>query len=99
MLDEGGSIVLVRLAHERIWYDAYACSLTLLRNCLQEDSLPILIGFRPYQGNVWVRDSVWIIATLARTGHPSEALAALRALRKILKRHCDHCNPNGFTSM
>jgi hypothetical protein len=64
-------------------------SLTLLRNCLQEDNLPILIGFRPYQGNVWIRDSIWIIATLARAGHPAEAAGALHALKKILRKRKD----------
>lgn len=64
-------------------------SLTLLKSCLQENSLPILVGFRPYQGNVWIRDSIWIIATLAGAGHTNEAVSALRALKKILKKRKD----------
>lgn len=64
-------------------------SLTLLKTSLQENGLPIMIGFKPYQGNVWIRDSVWIIATLAATGHSGDAVASLLALRKLIKKRSD----------
>jgi len=64
-------------------------SLTLLRMSIQHDGSPVIIGFRPYQGNVWVRDSVWIAATLAMTGHQEEALQIMRRMRTLVKTQAD----------
>lgn len=60
---------------------------TLLKMSLQQDGTPIIIGFRPYQGNVWIRDSLWIASTLALAGHREEAVQALYAtLGYLLER-------------
>lgn len=60
---------------------------TLLKMSLQKDSTPILIGFKPYQGNVWIRDSLWIVSTLALAGHIEDAVKALYAtLGYLIKR-------------
>ncbi|BAS28347.1 glycoside hydrolase family 15 protein [Limnochorda pilosa] len=72
------------------WLDhLWRVSLSLLRTSLQEDGLPVLVGFRPYQGNVWVRDSVWIARALAATGHLDESLRILRALRALVRERGD----------
>lgn len=60
---------------------------TVLKMSLQKDGTPILIGFRPYQGNVWIRDSLWIVSTLALSGHLDDAVKALYAtLRYLIER-------------
>lgn len=57
---------------------------TLTKMSLQRDGTPIIIGFRPYQGNVWIRDSLWIASTLALTGHLEDAVRALYATLSYL---------------
>ncbi|MBM7541249.1 glycoside hydrolase family 15 protein [Amphibacillus cookii] len=52
---------------------------TLTKMSLQKDGTPIIIGFKPYQGNVWIRDSLWIASTLALAGHLEDAVRALYA--------------------
>lgn len=64
-------------------------SSTLLKMSLQQDGTPILIGFKPYQGNVWIRDSIWIASTLALAGHQEEAVKALYATLSYLKKRPD----------
>ncbi|WP_223070204.1 glycoside hydrolase family 15 protein [Paenibacillus caui] len=60
---------------------------TLLKMSLQRDGTPIMIGFQPYQGNVWIRDSLWITSTLALAGHLEDAVRALYAtLGYLIKR-------------
>ncbi|MEL7598109.1 MAG: hypothetical protein AAGU01_07895, partial [Clostridiaceae bacterium] len=55
--------ILISLPPHLQYY--WRVSNSLLRMSLQKNGAPILIGFRPYQGNVWVRDGIWIITTLA----------------------------------
>ncbi len=62
---------------------------TLLKMSLQENGTPILIGFKPYQGNVWIRDSLWIVSTLALAGHMEEAVKSLYATLCYLKERPD----------
>jgi len=62
---------------------------SLLRMSLQENGAPILIGFRPYQGNVWIRDGIWIITTLALAGHLKESTKGLYSLVDYLKERSD----------
>lgn len=57
---------------------------TLIKMSLQSDGTPIIIGFRPYQGNVWIRDSLWIASTLALAGHLDDAVRALYATLSYL---------------
>lgn len=60
---------------------------TLTKMSLQKDGTPIIIGFKPYQGNVWIRDSLWIATTLALAGHLEDAVKALYAtLSYLIKR-------------
>jgi len=62
---------------------------TLLKMSLQKDGTPILIGFKPYQGNVWIRDSLWIVSTLALAGHIKDAVKALYATLSYLMERPD----------
>lgn len=62
---------------------------SLLRMSLQQNGAPILIGFKPYQGNVWIRDGIWIITTLALAGHLEEASKGLYSLASYLKERPD----------
>lgn len=62
---------------------------SLLRMSLQENGAPILIGFKPYQGNVWIRDGIWIVTTLALAGHLEEAVKGLYSLASYLKKRPD----------
>lgn len=57
---------------------------TLTKMSLQKDGTPIIIGFKPYQGNVWIRDSLWITSTLALAGHIEDAVRALYATLSYL---------------
>lgn len=57
---------------------------TLTKMSLQKDGTPIIIGFKPYQGNVWIRDSLWIASTLALAGHLEDAVNALYATLSYL---------------
>ncbi len=57
---------------------------TLTKMSLQKDGTPIIIGFKPYQGNVWIRDSLWITSTLALAGHLEDAVRALYATLSYL---------------
>lgn len=57
---------------------------TLTKMSLQKDGTPIIIGFKPYQGNVWIRDSLWIASTLALAGHLEDAVKALYATLSYL---------------
>ncbi|GEM_PF-4161439 len=71
--------------YEYLW----KVSLSLLRMALQHDGKPIMIGFSPYQGNVWVRDGIWMVLTLAKTGHTEEAIQGLRGIVRLLKKRPD----------
>lgn len=62
---------------------------TLLKMSLQKDGTPIIIGFKPYQGNVWIRDSLWIASTLALAGHKGDAVRALYATLSYLVKRPD----------
>ncbi|EKQ58159.1 MULTISPECIES: glycoside hydrolase family 15 protein [unclassified Clostridium] len=62
---------------------------SLLRMSLQKNGAPILIGFQPYQGNVWIRDGIWIVTTLALSGHFEEATKGLYSLIGYLKERPD----------
>lgn len=62
---------------------------SLIRMSLQENGAPILIGFKPYQGNVWIRDGIWIVTTLALAGHLEEAVKGLYSLVSYLKERPD----------
>lgn len=62
---------------------------SLIRMSLQENGAPILIGFKPYQGNVWIRDGIWIVTTLALAGHLEEAVKGLYSLVSYLKKRPD----------
>ncbi|OIJ21851.1 hypothetical protein BKP45_03920 [Anaerobacillus alkalidiazotrophicus] len=57
---------------------------TVAKMSMQKDGTPIIIGFRPYQGNVWIRDSLWIASTLALSGHYEDAIHALYATLSYL---------------
>ncbi|UTR16488.1 glycoside hydrolase family 15 protein [Salipaludibacillus sp. LMS25] len=57
---------------------------TLIKMSLQSDGTPIIIGFKPYIGNVWIRDSLWVAATLALAGHLEDAVKALYATLSYL---------------
>lgn len=78
---------LVNLSHDLQYY--WRISNSLLRMSLQENGAPILIGFQPYQGNVWVRDGIWIITTLALAGHLEESKKGLYSLASYLKERED----------
>ncbi|MCF6094246.1 hypothetical protein L1765_09745 [Microaerobacter geothermalis] len=71
------------------WQYYWNTSLRLLRTSIQQDGSPIMVGFAPYQGNVWVRDGVWIIDTLLKTGHIKEAVQGLRRICSLLKKRPD----------
>jgi GH15 family glucan-1,4-alpha-glucosidase len=62
---------------------------TLTKMSLQKDGTPIIIGFKPYQGNVWIRDSLWIASTLALAGHLEDAVRALYATLSYLVERPD----------
>lgn len=62
---------------------------SILRMSLQENGAPILIGFKPYQGNVWIRDGIWIVTTLALSGHLEEAQKGLYSLTSYLRERQD----------
>lgn len=62
---------------------------SLLRMSLQENGAPILIGFKPYQGNVWIRDGIWIVTTLALAGHLQDAMNGLYSLASYLRERPD----------
>ncbi|MDA7025142.1 glycoside hydrolase family 15 protein [Bacillus sp. CLL-7-23] len=62
---------------------------TLAKMSLQSDGTPIIIGFKPYQGNVWIRDSLWITTTLALAHHLDDAVRALYATLSYLKKRPD----------
>lgn len=62
---------------------------SLLRMSLQENGAPILIGFKPYQGNVWIRDGIWIVTTLALAGHFEEAIKGLYSLISYIRKRPD----------
>ncbi|MGM7721684.1 glycoside hydrolase family 15 protein [Metabacillus sp. Hm71] len=62
---------------------------TLTKMSLQKDGTPIIIGFKPYQGNVWIRDSLWIASTLALAGHHEDAVRALYATLSYLVERPD----------
>ena len=64
-------------------------SCSLLRMSMQLDGSPIITGFRPYQGNVWIRDGIWMITTLAYLRHFSEATAGLYRILNLLKVRSD----------
>ncbi|WP_209125180.1 glycoside hydrolase family 15 protein [Alkalihalobacillus sp. BA299] len=57
---------------------------TLTKMSLQKDGTPIIIGFKPYQGNVWIRDSLWIASTLALAEHLEDAVRSLYATLSYL---------------
>lgn len=78
---------LVNLSPQLKYY--WRISNSLLRMSLQENGTPILIGFRPYQGNVWIRDGIWIITTLALAGHLEEAMKGLYSIASYLKERSD----------
>ncbi|MDP4146613.1 MAG: hypothetical protein Q8936_19415 [Bacillota bacterium] len=69
--------------------DYWRVSNSLLRMSLQQNGAPILIGFQPYQGNVSIRDGIWIITTLALAGHLKEAVKGLYSLVSYLKERPD----------
>lgn len=79
--------ILISLPPHLQYY--WRVSNSLLRMSLQKNGAPILIGFRPYQGNVWVRDGIWIITTLALAGHLEEATKGLYSLVGYLKERPD----------
>lgn len=79
--------LLSRLSSQLKYY--WRVSNSLLRMSLQENGAPILIGFKPYQGNVWIRDGVWILTTLAMAGHLDEATKGLYTLIAYLKERLD----------
>lgn len=62
---------------------------SLLRMSLQENGAPILVGFKPYQGNVWIRDGIWIVTTLALAGHLEDAIKGLYSLVSYLRERPD----------
>lgn len=62
---------------------------SLLHMSLQENGAPLLIGFRPYQGNLWVRDGIWIVTTLALAGHLNDAKKGLYSIVSYLKQRPD----------
>lgn len=78
---------LAKLSPQLQYY--WRTSNSLLRMSLQEDGAPILIGFRPYQGNVWIRDGIWIVTTLALAGHLEEAKKGLYRIADFLKERPD----------
>lgn len=78
---------LVNLSHDLQYY--WRISNSLLRMSLQENGAPILIGFQPYQGNVWIRDGIWIVTTLALAGHLEDAKKGLYSLASYLKERPD----------
>lgn len=80
-------VLLNKLSPELKYF--WRTSNSLLRMSLQENGSPILIGFKPYQGNVWIRDSIWIITTLALAGHFGEATKGLYSIVSYLKERPD----------
>lgn len=62
---------------------------SLLHMSLQENGAPLIIGFRPYQGNLWVRDGIWIVTSLALAGHFSDAKKGLYSIASYLKQRPD----------
>lgn len=79
--------LIVNLSTQLKYY--WRVSNSLLRMSLQENGAPILIGFQPYQGNVWIRDGIWIITTLALAGHLEDAKKGLYGLTSYLKERSD----------
>lgn len=81
--------LLDKLSPELKYY--WRISNSLLRMSLQENGSPILIGFKPYQGNVWIRD----LTTLALAGHFEEAIKGLYSVFSYLKELAfDYFNHN-----
>lgn len=76
------TVVICPLPPELEYFWRVSNSLTKMS--LQKDGTPIIIGFRPYQGNVWIRDSLWIVSTLALAGHLKDAVKALYATLSYL---------------
>lgn len=64
-------------------------SLVLQKMCIQHDGMMGYAGFEEYQGNVWIRDSIWVAISLARSGHLEESLQILRGLKSIVKKRPD----------
>lgn len=98
--EEGAILNTCDKALEYLW----KTSLTLARMSMQENAAPVLIGFRPYQGNVWLRDAVWVSSTLAMTGHANEAKAIMSKLKSIICTRADggfcfsyNCTVGDFT--
>lgn len=79
--------ILAKIQHSLQYY--WRVSNSLLRMSLQENGAPILIGFKPYQGNVWIRDGIWIVTTLALAGHLEEAIKGLYSLLSYLRERPD----------
>ncbi len=84
-LNHGKQIKAKDSRYEKYWNT----SLRLLNTAIQRDGSPIMTGFAPYQGNIWVRDSIWMLETLLMVGHEDEALKSLRKLFSIIKKRPD----------
>ena len=59
---------------------------TMLKTCLQENELPVFIGYWRYQGGLWFRDGLWAAICLAITGHLEDSLEILKGFKKIVKK-------------
>ncbi|MDD5774122.1 MAG: hypothetical protein PHX78_11725 [bacterium] len=76
-------------------------SKVIIKKSLQCNGLAPFIGFRKYQGNIWVRDSLWISMTFSNLGYEAEAYGILNSLSKILEKDEDgyiYCVYDGKTT-
>jgi GH15 family glucan-1,4-alpha-glucosidase len=72
------------------WIDyRYRLAKTILKMSLQEDGLGTLLGFKDYQGGVWIRDNTWTASVLAFAGYLEESKKNLDMLIKTIKKRPD----------